>query len=525
MSSAIRATLPASSYASSSNALSATKTSLKTTRDEKFSKWYREVIKEADLSDYSVVSGCMVIRPWGMGIWNQIQRQMDDLFKAEDCCEEWKFPLFIPLDLMAREATHVAGFAPECAIVTHHRLITNPDGKGGMIPDPESKLIEPLIVRPTSEIIIGETFRTEVRSISDLPMKVNQWVNVVRWENNTKPFLRTKEFFWQEGHCVFANEAEAMDNAVKMADLYRRFMTDVCAIPVICGEKSPGERFAGAEQTFCLEAMMQDGKAVQAGTSHYLGQNFAKSSEIKFKDTDNEFKYAHTTSWGVSTRLIGALIMTHGDDDGLRLPPRLAMHQVVVFEAGLPSEEGRNHISKIKSLLAKKYFFGTQQVSLKVDERKDLNAGAKGWEWVRKGIPIRIEIGKREAKTDTVTLYRRDEASTKKTVVKVDELVKHVIETLEDIQKNYLRQAMAFRDQHIRRDIRTLEEIKMFFNDRNNIGFVRAKWCGDRDTEEMLKKDFGVTIRCIPSDQSNSVGTCVLTGKPATMEAIFGRSY
>jgi prolyl-tRNA synthetase len=397
------------------------------------------------------------------------------------------------------------------------------DETGNMIPDPDAKLTEPLIVRPTSETIIGDSMRQWVRSYRDLPLELNQWCNVVRWEHETKPFLRTTEFLWQEGHCAYATEEEARANALKMAQVYHAFMTQQCALPVILGEKSPGERFAGAVQTYCLEAMVQDGKAVQAGTSHYLGQNFAKASDIQFTNRDGKQAFAHTTSWGVSTRLVGTLIMAHSDDDGLRIPPRLAPHHVVVIPSGRKDIEARDvYIQKIENLF-KGARYEDRAVSVKVDQR-DIAASTKGWEWIKKGAPIRLEVGARECEEDTVMVRRRDQDYRTATTVRVDELVPHVVRTLGEIQSNYYAQAQGFLDTHIRKDITTLEGIREFFDNPENRGFVRAKWCEDPATEEMLK-DLKVTIRCIPQDQSGTEGVCVLTGRPAKVDVIFGKSY
>ncbi len=497
-----------------------TQLTLPVTRKQNFPEWYRHVLKEADLAENSAVSGCMVMKPLGNGLWERAKKELDKRFKEGKCCDNYYFPLFIPVKFFEQEATHVKGFAKECAVVTHGRMTI--DAQGKMIPDPTAKLGEPLIVRPTSETIIGDSMHKWVHSYRDLPLLINQWANVVRMEHRTTPFLRTAEFLWQEGHCAFANQNTAEANALKMALVYHRFMTEVCAMPTILGEKSPGERFAGADRTYCLEAMMQDGKAVQAGTSHYLGTHFAKASDIQFQDTDGEKKLAHTTSWGVSTRLIGALIMVHSDDQGLRVPPRLAPHQVVILPAGQASPERDEFISKIVASFEGKKYAG-RSVRVHIDER-ELNAGEKGWDMWRKGTPVRLEVGKREAQSQTVTLTRRDREMTDKMTVKVDELIPTVIQVLGEIQTGYYNKAKEMLEGHIRTDIKTLDDIKAFFRNPENIGFVRAKWCGREDTEEMLK-EFGVTIRCLPQDQTKSEGKCVLTGEPATIDAVFGRSY
>jgi len=512
----------ASAVSNSSASSSPTQNLLPVTRKENFSDWYRAVLNAAELAEPSSVRGCMVIKPWGYGIWQQVQRQMDDLFQREKCCDNAYFPLFIPTSLFAKEAQHVAGFAKECAVVTHYRMKLDKDGK--MVADPEAALEEPLVVRPTSETIIGVSMHNWIQSYRDLPLLLNQWCNVVRWEHETRPFIRTTEFLWQEGHCAFENAEEAGKNVQKMAQVYRSFMTQVCALPVILGEKTPSERFAGAVQTFCLEAMVQDGKAVQAGTSHYLGTNFAKAAEIYFTDDKNEKQLAHTTSWGVSTRLVGTVIMTHADDQGMRVPPRLALHHAVIIPSGhVGTQERDAYIAKIETLFAEARF-ADRPVCVKVDGR-DMHPAEKGYEWIRKGVPIRLEIGAREAKNGTVTIRRRDQDMKQSTIIKADELVATVIKTLEEIQSNYYTQAQDFLNSHMRTDITTLEELNAYFDSPGIPGFVRAKWSGDAEAEELLKKEKKVTIRCIPTDQSGTEGKCVLTGKPATTDVIFGRSY
>lgn len=506
---------------------SLSRTLLPITRRENFNEWYRTVLKMGDLAENSAVRGCMVIKPWGFGLWEQIQGQMDALFKREKCCKNVYFPLFIPVEFFEKEATHVAGFAKECAVVTHYRMKLDEEGK--MVADPDAKLEKPLIVRPTSETIIGDSMRQWIASYRDLPLLLNQWCNVVRWEHETKPFLRTTEFLWQEGHCAFANEADARANASKMGQVYRAFMTSVCALPVILGSKSPAERFAGADHTFCVEAMMQDGKAVQAGTSHYLGTHFAQAAEIEFQDADGQRKLCHTTSWGVSTRLVGCLIMVHSDDEGLRIPPRLAPTHAVILPSGYKHKELRDpFIAKIESMFEGAKFCD-RDIVVDVD-RRDMNAGEKKYEWIRKGIPLRFEIGAREAEAGTVTVSRRDQDGSESTVVKVEDLVPYVIQTLGEIQANYFGQAEAFLTSHIQTGITTLAELHAYYEDEKNIGFVRAKWAGPDDqeaqaAEEALKASHKVTIRCIPEEQSGTVGTCVLTGKPATLDIILGKSY
>lgn len=493
-------------------------------RSENYPEWYQQVIKAADLAENSPVRGCMVIKPWGYAIWENIQRYLDDEIKRTGHQNAY-FPLFIPLSFLEKEAAHVEGFAKECAVVTHHRL-KEKDGK--LVPDGE--LEEPLIVRPTSETIIGECFSRWVESYRDLPVLINHWANVVRWEMRPRIFLRTTEFLWQEGHTVHATDAEATEETLKMLEVYKNCAFDLLAIPVIPGEKSPGERFPGADKTYTIEAMMQDCKALQAGTSHHLGQNFAKASNIKFTNKDGEVQYAYTTSWGVTTRLIGGVVMVHGDDDGLRLPPRIAPKQVVIIPV-VPKPEMEAEVFAYAENLAKQLqqqSFHGRPVTVHVDKR-DLRGGEKTWEWIKKGVPIRIEVGPRDIESQSVMLCRRDKAHKDKTKLAADTLAQSVPNILQEIQDNYLAQATAFRDSHIRDDITTFEELKAFFAKDDDKamqggGFVRAKWCGDESTEEILK-ELKVSIRCLPVDQTGTEGKCVLTGAPAKLDALFAKSY
>ncbi|MGK5594753.1 MAG: proline--tRNA ligase [Parachlamydiaceae bacterium] len=495
------------------------------TRQEDYPEWYQQVIKAADMAETSGVRGCMVIKPWGYGIWENIQRDLNERIKATGHQNAY-FPLFIPLSFLEKEATHIEGFAKECAVVTHHRL----ELKDGRLV-PTGELEEPLIVRPTSETIIGDSFSRWVESYRDLPLLINQWANIVRWEMRPRIFLRTAEFLWQEGHTVHATEEEAMKETLQMLHVYRCFMEDVLALPVIVGEKSPGERFPGAENTFCLEAMMQDRKAIQAGTSHYLGQNFAKASNIKFNNKEGQMQYAYTTSWGVTTRLIGGMIMCHGDDDGLRLPPRVATHQAVIIPF-IPKEESRDEVMAYAKALAEeleKITFFDQKLSVYIDGR-ERRGGEKNWEWIKKGVPLRIEVGPREISSSTLALSRRDKPHKEKVIIQRTEVADKIPHLLEEIQKNYYEQAKAFRDQHICKDINTFEELKAYFTPQNHEkpeihgGFVLAKWCGDKETESLLD-ELKVTIRCLPLEQSGTEGKCVLTGRPATTDAIFAKSY
>lgn len=495
------------------------------TRQEDYPEWYQQVVKAADMAESSAVRGCMVIKPWGYGIWENIQRQLNEKIK-ETGHQNAYFPLFIPLSFLEKEATHVEGFAKECAVVTHHRLELK-DGK--LIPTGE--LEEPLIVRPTSETIIGDSFSRWVESYRDLPLLINQWANIVRWEMRPRIFLRTTEFLWQEGHTVHANEKEAMEETLRMLHVYQRFMEDVLALPVIIGEKSPGERFPGAENTFCLEAMMQDRKAIQAGTSHYLGQNFAKASNIRFSNKEGQMQHAYTTSWGVTTRLIGGMIMCHGDDDGLRLPPRVATHQAVIIPF-IPKEEMRDEVlayaKKVAQELEKTQFSG-QKMSVYIDAR-DKRGGEKNWEWIKKGVPLRIEVGPREITASTMAVSRRDRPHKEKETISMDEVAVRIPKILDEIQANYFNTAKEFRDSHICKDVKNFEELKAYFTPKNadkpeiHGGFVLAKWCGDKETEAMLD-ELKVSIRCLPIEQSGTEGSCILTGRKATLDAIFAKSY
>jgi len=495
------------------------------TREEDYPEWYQQVIKASDMAENSPVRGCMVIKPWGYGIWESMQRQLDERIKNTGH-ENAYFPLFIPLSYLEKEAEHVEGFAKECAVITHHRL---EERDGRLVPTGE--LEEPLIVRPTSETIIGESFSRWVESYRDLPLLINQWANVVRWEMRTRIFLRTTEFLWQEGHTVHATEADALQETHKMLEVYREFLENVMAIPVILGEKSPGERFPGAVSTFSLEAMMQDRKALQAGTSHYLGQNFSKGSEIKFSDQDGKIQYAYTTSWGMSTRVIGGLIMTHSDDDGLRLPPRIAHKQIVILPV-VPKPELQDQIfsycDNIAAILRECIFFG-KNISVFVDKR-DRRGGEKNWEWIKKGVPLRIEVGPKDIESNSVMVCRRDKPHKEKMKVPTGQLPIEAVAMLESMQKNYYQIAQQYRDANFRRDFTTFEELKQFFTPKNQEkpeihgGFVLAKWCGDESTEKMLE-ELKVTIRCIPLQQSGLEGKCILTGRKATLDAIFAKSY
>lgn len=501
------------------------KTAISPTRSEDYPEWFQQVIRAADMAENSPVRGCMVIKPWGYAIWENMQRYLDQAIKQTGH-ENAYFPLFIPLSFLEKEAEHVAGFAKECAVITHHRL----EEKNGRLV-PTGELEEPLIVRPTSETIIGECFSRWVESYRDLPLLINQWANVVRWEMRPRIFLRTTEFLWQEGHTVHATAEEALQEALKMHEIYRNFIEEVLAIPVILGEKSPGERFPGAVATYTLEAMTQDRKALQMGTSHYLGQNFAKGSGIKFSNKEGQVEYAYTTSWGVTTRMIGALIMCHSDDDGLRLPPRIAPKQVVIIPViPKPELEGQvlEYAEKVAAQLRKELFHGLP-LTVNVDKR-DRRGGEKNWEWIKKGVPLRIEVGPRDMETQSVMVARRDQPPKDKVKVSLDLLPKEAVAMLDAMQKNYYDQALQVRDVNLCRTLTTFDEMKRFFTPKNTDkpeihgGFVLAKWCGDPETEKMLD-ELKVTIRCLPLKQSGTEGSCILTGRKATLDAVFAKSY
>jgi prolyl-tRNA synthetase len=494
-------------------------------REEDYPEWYQQVVRAGELAENSVVRGCMVIKPWGYGIWESIQRSLDRMIKDTGHSNAY-FPLFIPLSFLEKEAAHVEGFAKECAVVTHHRLEAR-DGK--LIPAGE--LEEPLVVRPTSETIIGESFSRWVQSYRDLPLLINQWANVVRWEMRTRLFLRTSEFLWQEGHTAHATQEEAVEETYKMLEVYRSLAEDVLAMPVIQGEKIPEERFPGAVDTYCIEAMMQDRKALQAGTSHFLGQNFAKASEIKFLSQAGVTEYAHTTSWGVSTRLIGGIIMTHADDDGLRLPPKVAPKHVVIIPV-IPKPETEAAVLEYAESVARELrarSFNGYPIEVIVD-RRDIRGGEKSWEWIKKGIPVRLEVGPRDIDSKQVVLYRRDKGPRDKTFVSMNEVVESMPHTLDDIQRSYFEQAKAFLDSHINRDIKDFEEFRRFFTPQDEQkpeihgGFVLAKWSGAPEALEALS-ELKVTVRCLPLEQSGTEGQCVVTGKPATKDAIFAKAY
>ena len=500
------------------------KSAISPKRSEDFSEWYQQVIAGSQIAENAVVRGCMVIKPWGYSLWERISRWLDDRIK-ETGHENVYFPLFIPLSFLEKEASHVEGFAKECAVVTHHRLET----EGGKLV-PAGELEEPLVVRPTSETIIGEAFSRWIQSYRDLPMKINQWANVVRWEMRTRMFLRTMEFLWQEGHTVHATAEEAQAEAAQMLGVYCRLAEELMAIPVVKGEKSPGERFPGAENTYTFEMMMQDRKALQAGTSHYLGQNFAKAFNVRFNAKDEKLEYGYMTSWGTTTRLIGAMIMVHGDDNGLRIPPRISPYQAVIIPV-IPKEEKRAEVmawaEKIRSELTSIDYHG-EKLRVHMDTR-DLRGGDKTWDWIKKGVPLRIEVGPRDVESQSCMVARRDIMQEKKSF-QLAELKEAINTVLDAIQTRYFDEALAHQKANTRRDITTFAELKKFFTPKNEEkpephgGFVIAKWCGDMATEELLKAE-KLTIRCIPFEQSGTQGHCILTGVPATMDVVIAKSY
>jgi prolyl-tRNA synthetase len=508
--------------------MSKAKTAITPTRAENYAEWYQQVIAGADLAETSPVRGCMIIRPWGYTLWENMQRALDDMFKATGHQNAY-FPLFIPLSFLQKEAAHVEGFAKECAVVTHHRLEAGPDGK--LVPVGE--LEEPLIVRPTSETIIGDAFARWVQSYRDLPLLINQWANVVRWEMRTRLFLRTAEFLWQEGHTAHATREEAVEETMRMLDVYETFARDWLAMPVLKGEKTAGERFPGAERTFCIEAMMQDRKALQAGTSHFLGQNFARASGIQFLDQNGAHQLAWTTSWGVSTRLIGGLLMTHSDDDGFVLPPKVApLHAVIV--PIFRSEEERAKVLEYCRRVAgelRAQRFADSPIRVHVDEREE-RGGEKVWSWVRKGVPVRIEIGPRDIDKDALFVGRRDRAPKDKQSIARAEFVAGIGATLQAVQDGLLVRATAFRDQHTRR-IDDRDEFYAFFTSERvaegvpppiHGGFALTHFSGDVELEQKIKDELSVTVRCIPLE-GGEPGTCPFTGKPSPQRVVWAKAY
>jgi prolyl-tRNA synthetase len=486
-----------------------------TTREADYSKWYNELVVKADLAQTSGVRGCMVIKPYGFGIWERIQQELDQRFKATGHQNAY-FPLFIPKSYFSREADHVEGFAKECAVVTHYRLKNSEDGKG-IVVDEDAKLEEELIVRPTSETIIWDTYKDWIQSYRDLPLLINQWANVVRWEMRTRLFLRTAEFLWQEGHTAHATQDEAVAEAEQMLEVYADFVENVMAIPVVKGVKSPNERFAGALETYCIEALMQDGKALQAGTSHFLGQNFAKAFDVKFQNRDGKVEYVWATSWGVSTRLMGALIMTHSDDNGLVLPPRLAPTQVVI----VPIYRGEEQLEQINPVaLNIKKELEAKGITVKYDDRDTHKPGWKFNEYELKGVPVRIAIGPKDLEKGTVEVARRD--TLEKEYLQQSDVANKIEHLLEQIQTNLFQKALDFKDENTR-IADNWDEFENIIENKG--GFVLAHWDGTAETEEKIKELTKATIRCIPQNQKKEEGKCVLTGKPSHGRVVFARAY
>ncbi|MDV6168469.1 proline--tRNA ligase [Flavobacterium sp. DG1-102-2] len=485
-----------------------------TKRSEDYSKWYNELVVKADLAENSGVRGCMVIKPYGYAIWEKMQAELDKKFK-ETGHENAYFPLFIPKSYFSKEASHVDGFAKECAVVTHYRLRTAEDGSIEV--DPDAKLEEELIVRPTSETIIWDTYRKWIQSYRDLPLLINQWANVVRWEMRTRLFLRTAEFLWQEGHTAHATQQEAIAEAEQMMNVYADFAQNFMAIPVVKGVKTANERFAGALETYCIEALMQDGKALQAGTSHFLGQNFAKAFDVKFANQEGKQDYVWATSWGVSTRLMGALVMTHSDDNGLVLPPNLAPIQVVIVPIYKTDEEFAAVSDEAKQLMAR---LRKLNITVKYDDRTTQKPGWKFNEYELKGVPLRVAIGPKDLENGTFEIARRD-TLTKETVINSD-IVTYLQDKLEEIQAALFDKALAYRDSHIT-EVNTFEEFKDILD--NKAGFVSAHWDGTSETEEKIKELTKATIRCIALDRVEEAGTCVFTGNPSVGRVLFARAY
>ncbi len=484
-----------------------------TAREENYSQWYNDIVKKAGLADSSAVRGCMVIKPYGYAIWEKIRDQLDFMFKETGHVNAY-FPLFVPKSLFEAEEKNAEGFAKECAVVTHYRLKNDPANKGRLIVDPDAKLEEELVVRPTSEAIIWNTYRDWIQSYRDLPILINQWANVVRWEMRTRPFLRTAEFLWQEGHTAHATKEEAIKEARQMHDLYADFAEQFMAMPVIKGFKTENERFAGADDTFTIEALMQDGKALQAGTSHFLGQNFAKAFQVTFSNEKNENEFVWATSWGVSTRLIGGLIMTHSDDDGLVLPPKLAPIQVVIIPIPKPEAvllEKAESISKALKALG---------ISVKIDTDDTKRPGFKFAEYEMKGIPVRLGLGMRDLENNVIEVARRD--TKEKQSVSLDTVVQHVASLMEEIQQNLFERAKSFRDSHIT-VVDDFDTFKSVLETKG--GFLSCHWDGTSETEDKIKEETKATIRCIPLDAPEESGVCVYSGKPSNRRVIFAKAY
>ncbi|MBT8339706.1 MAG: proline--tRNA ligase [Desulfatitalea sp.] len=501
------------------------KTAITPTRQQDYPEWYQQVVKASDMAERSPVRGCMIIKPWGYALWENIQHELDDMFKAAGVKNAY-FPLFIPLNFLEKEAEHVEGFAKECAVVTHHRLEKGPDG--GLVPG--GKLTEPLVVRPTSETIIGDAFSKWIGSYRDLPLLINQWANVVRWEMRTRIFLRTSEFLWQEGHTAHATTEEAEARTAMMLEVYARMAEQYLAMPVIKGSKTAAERFPGAVDTQCIEAMMQDRKALQAGTSHFLGQNFARASNIRFQNQQEQETYAWTTSWGVSTRLIGGVIMTHGDDDGLILPPRVAPAQIVLLPIAHKQQEQAKVMDFTDALAEELSHIRYHHRPLRVEVDKRDIGGARGWEWIKKGVPLRLEIGPRDIANDAVFVGRRDKPLKEKFSMSRRQFIDEVTTLLDNIQTNLLDHARAFQTAHTH-TMDNQEEFYAYFTPANTEkpeihgGFALAHWCGSGTCEARIKEDLTVTIRCIPFDQEPQPGKCICCGASSSRRVVFAKAY
>ena len=483
-----------------------------TNRADDYSQWYNDLVLKSGLADYSAVKGCMVIKPHGYALWEHMRDELDKRFK-ETGHQNAYFPLFIPKSFLSKEAAHVEGFAKECAVVTHYRLKNDPNG-GGVIVDPEAKLEEELIVRPTSETIIWNTYKDWIQSYRDLPLLINQWANVVRWEMRTRLFLRTTEFLWQEGHTAHATREEAVAETKQMLEVYATFAEEFMALPVIRGVKTANERFAGAEDTYCIEALMQDGKALQAGTSHFLGQNFAKAFDVKFQDKSNNYDYVWATSWGVSTRLVGAIVMAHSDDDGLILPPKLAPLQVVIVPMFAKDPEAQAKVTQVTQDLFKT--LKKLNVRVKLDDDENTRPGWKFAEYELKGVPVRVALGARDIANNVAEVARRD--TKEKSSVSLDNLADHIVQLLDDIQKNMFQRALNFRTEHTIK-VDTWDEFVKILDEKP--GFVSAHWDGTSETEEKIKELTKATIRCIPLNNEMEDGACVLTGKPSVQRVLF----
>jgi prolyl-tRNA synthetase len=511
--------------------MSQEKTAITPRRDQDFPEWYQQVVRAADMAENSEVRGCMVIKPWGYGLWELIQRQLDAKFK-ETGHQNAYFPLLIPLSYLEKEAEHAEGFATECAVVTHHRLEARKQDDGTTKMIPTGELAEPYVIRPTSETIIGAAFARWVESYRDLPLLINQWANVMRWEMRPRLFLRTAEFLWQEGHTAHETEAEAMEETRLMHRVYHSFLRDHLAIPAIAGEKTENERFPGALNTFTVEAMVQDRKAIQAGTSHFLGQNFAKAAGIQFLGRENQREFAWTTSWGVSTRLIGTMIMAHADDDGMIVPPRVAPFQVVILPV-TPKPDTRQEVIDACEALARTLSSQTwcdEPIRVHVDKR-DLPGGTRNWDWIKKGVPVRVELGPRDITSRSVAVGRRDGGPKAKEILPKEEFIRDVAQLLQEIQDTLLARATALRDAHTRK-LDTMEQFTEFFTPEHSEkpgihgGFALMHWAGSNEDEEKLAKDSKVTIRCIPlGGEYEEEGVCFLTGKPSRRRVLFAKAY